>query len=88
MRRQEQVLAVGEPSNVGYRRCIDHSVLVDARILLRHGLVPDDVAGREAHDDVQVVWAFCDLIDIVSKRVRFGEQNLGQVLFLGRRRQI
>jgi hypothetical protein len=57
-------------------------VLIQAGILLRHGFVPDDVTGRETHDDINMVRSFGRLVDVVAQRVRFREKYLGQMFFL------
>ena len=57
-------------------------VLVEPRILLAHGLVPDDVSGREAHDKIDVIWNGAGAVDVVAQRMGLGEENLGQMFFL------
>ena len=57
-------------------------VFVYPGVFLRHRLVPYDISGGEAHDKVHMVGAFCDGVNIVAESMRFGEKDLGHVLFL------
>lgn len=41
-------------------------ILVDTRVLLRHGLVPDDVASGKPQDDIDMTWPLCTLVHIVT----------------------
>lgn len=49
---------------------------------MRGRLPPDDLARGEPHNHVNVAGAFGDLVDIVTKTVRLGEEYLGQVVGL------
>ena len=57
-------------------------VLVEARIFLRHGFIPDNVTGREAHDDINVRAASGELIHIMTKCVGLCEQDFCEILCL------
>lgn len=52
--RHEQVLRPRKPFDMGDGGAINHSILVDPSILLRHGLIPDDIARRRSHHNVQM----------------------------------
>lgn len=52
---------------------------------MRDGLPPNDLARREPHNDINVRRGLGNCINIVAKAVRFGEQDLGQVVLLSLR---
>jgi hypothetical protein len=60
----------------------DTYIFIDSRVLLRYRLVPDDVACRKAHHQVDVCRALGFLIDVMTQRMSFGEENLGEVVLL------
>ena len=52
--RYEQVLRPRKPFYMGDGGAVDHSILVDPSILLRHGLIPNNIARRRSHHNVQM----------------------------------
>lgn len=88
MRCQEEIFGTREPLEMGNWRVVDHTVFVDPSILLRHGLIPDNVTGGGSHHNIQVRRCLGELIDIVAEHVRLGEKHLRQMLFLRWRTQV
>lgn len=66
MRSHEQVFGAGNPFDVADRGVVYAPVFVDPGISLRYGLIPDDVAGRRSHDNVDVSRTFGHLVDVVA----------------------
>ena len=60
------------------RRLVYHSIFVDTGVLVLHRLVPYNVAGRRAHNDIEVGGAFRHLIHIMAKHMSFRKQYLRQ----------
>lgn len=82
MGRQKQIFGTRKPFYMGNWGIVDYAVLVDPSVLLRHGFVPDNVARRRAHDNIQMGSSLGKLIDIVAKHVSFGEQHFSEMLLL------
>jgi hypothetical protein len=50
----EQVLRPREPFYVSDGGGVNHAIFVDPSVLLRHGLIPNNVARRRSHHNVQM----------------------------------
>lgn len=82
MRSEEKIVAPGQPADIRDGGAVDDSIFVEARVLLRDGLVPEYVPRVEADDDVEVGGGFGDLVYVVAKGVGFGEEDLCEVFDL------
>lgn len=71
-----------------HRGVVDYTVFVDAGVLLRQGLIPNDVPRRRSHHNVQVRRGLGQFVDIMAQHVSLGKQNFGEMLLLGRRGDI
>ena len=82
VRRDEKVLRARDPSDMGDRGLVDDPILVDACVFLRDGLVPDDIAGGGSHDDIDVRWAFGQVVHVVTEHMCFCKEDLGKWFLL------
>lgn len=57
-------------------------VLIQACVLLRNGIKPDDLASGEAHYQIDMSGTLRKIVHIVAETVRLGEQNLRQMVGL------
>lgn len=57
-------------------------IFVDSIILLRERLKPHDIGRGSTHDNIKMMGARCEIVDIVAQHVCFGKQNLEQLLCL------
>ena len=66
MSGQEEIFTVGQPPDRGDGRRIDDTIFIDTSILLRNRLVPDNVGGGEAQDDIQMGGAFGERVYVMT----------------------
>jgi hypothetical protein len=74
MGSHKEVRRARDPFYVENRTRSNYAVLVDSRISLSKWFKPENVASREAHDDVNVFWSLGGLVYVMAEAMGVGEE--------------